>query len=146
MRECDLIIYDLHSGNPHDVKLALEALKKGALKPKEGEDEKEKVLILISSLMAWTGTPRKIKPEEVIEPEKPKTPSEQSVKEAGDTPNEPVLSAPESEKYESEDGEGKEKETKVEEVDDKTDELLENFLPKKVRTRPEYIPFTEDDY
>jgi hypothetical protein len=55
--------------------------------------------------MAWTGTPRKIKPEEVIEPEKPKTPSEQSVKEAD--PNEQVMSNPESEKYESENGEEK---------------------------------------
>lgn len=50
LKDCDLIIYDLHSGNPRDVELALEALKK---KPKEGEEEKEKVLILISSLMAW---------------------------------------------------------------------------------------------
>ena len=56
LKDCDLIIYDLHSGNPRDVELALEALKK---KPKEGEEEKEKVLILISSLMALEGTPRK---------------------------------------------------------------------------------------
>lgn len=52
LRDCDLIIYDLHSGNPHDVQLALDAIKK----KKKGEDEEdtsEKVLILISSLMAW---------------------------------------------------------------------------------------------
>lgn len=35
---------------------------------------------------------------------------------------------------------------KVPEVDDKADEALENFLPKKVKARPNYIPFTEDDY
>lgn len=56
--ECDLIVYDLHSGNPLDVKLALDALSA----PK-GEDEAagdEKVLILISSLLAWDNTPRKL--------------------------------------------------------------------------------------
>jgi hypothetical protein len=41
-----LIVYDLHSGNHNDVEIALEALKKHKF-------EEEKVLILISSLMAW---------------------------------------------------------------------------------------------
>jgi hypothetical protein len=50
---CDLIIYDLHYGNPMDVKLALESLKKHKF-------EEEKILILISSLMAWKGTPKKL--------------------------------------------------------------------------------------
>ena len=53
LSECDLIIYDLHSGNPKDVMLALESLKKHKF-------EEEKVLILISSLMAWSGTPKKM--------------------------------------------------------------------------------------
>ena len=91
LKDCDLIIYDLHNGNPLDVELALEALKK---KNKDGEEEKEKVLILISSLMAWSGTPRKVKvaakaptpkledgneeggEEAAAEDEKPKEPSE----------------------------------------------------------------------
>ena len=60
LSECDLIIYDLHSGNPQDVMLALEALRKYKF-------EEEKVLILISSLMAWSGTPRNL--EEVKTPE-----------------------------------------------------------------------------
>jgi hypothetical protein len=55
LSECDLIIYDLHYGNPHDVRLALDALKKH-------KSEDEKVLILISSLMGWQGTPKKLKP------------------------------------------------------------------------------------
>ena len=46
LSECDLIIYDLHSGSPYDVILALDALKKYKF-------EEEKTLILISSLMAW---------------------------------------------------------------------------------------------
>lgn len=46
LSECDLIIYDLHSGNPTDVRLAIDALKKY-------KSEEEKVLILVSSLMAW---------------------------------------------------------------------------------------------
>ena len=55
LSECDLIIYDLHSGCPEDVKLALDALRK--YKPEEGD---EKVLIVVSSLMAWQGTPKKV--------------------------------------------------------------------------------------
>ena len=53
LSECDLIIYDLHSGKPEDVRLALAALNK------HKNAEEEKVLILVSSLMAWQGTPRK---------------------------------------------------------------------------------------
>ena len=60
LSECDLIIYDLHSGDPHDVKLALKALEKFKF-------EEEKTLILISSLMAWQGTPKKL--EEIKTPE-----------------------------------------------------------------------------
>lgn len=55
LSECDLIVYDLHSGKPDDVRLALDALQKH-----KGEEGDEKVLILISSLMAWSGTPRKL--------------------------------------------------------------------------------------
>ena len=47
LSECDLIAYDLHSGKPDDVRLALDALNK------HKNPEEEKVLILISSLMAW---------------------------------------------------------------------------------------------
>lgn len=53
-----MIVYDLHSGNPLDVKLALDAL--GAPKGEEGDAGGEKVLILISSLLAWDATPRKL--------------------------------------------------------------------------------------
>jgi hypothetical protein len=54
LSECDLLVYDLHSGNPKDVELALAALKKFNF-------EEEKVLILISSLMVWNKTPPKLK-------------------------------------------------------------------------------------
>ena len=66
-----MIVYDLHSGNPLDVKLALDAL--GAPKGEEGDAGGEKVLILISSLLAWDATPRKLievrDPREVQEEE-----------------------------------------------------------------------------
>lgn len=55
--KCDLIVYDLHSGNPKDVQLAIDALKKYVTEEEPGED---KVLVLISSLMAWDATPRKL--------------------------------------------------------------------------------------
>lgn len=64
LANCDLIIYDLHEGNPRDVYLALDALR-------NSKGEEEKVLILISSLMAWQGTPRKL--EEIKVAEDPNT-------------------------------------------------------------------------
>lgn len=63
LSECDLLVYDLHAGNPRDVDLAIQgkyhdiinlALKKHSF-------EEEKVLILISSLMVWNKTPNKLK-------------------------------------------------------------------------------------
>ena len=60
LAECDLMIFDMHSGNPADVRIALESLRKNKF-------EEEKVLILISSLLAWQGTPNKL--EEIKTPE-----------------------------------------------------------------------------
>lgn len=48
--DCEIIIYDVHSGNPKDVELALEAFKKYPA-------EEEKILILISSVAVWKNTP-----------------------------------------------------------------------------------------
>ena len=36
LKDCDLIVYDLHAGNPLDVELALEALR-----PKKKKEEGE---------------------------------------------------------------------------------------------------------
>ena len=49
MSKCDLLVFDLHSGNPSDIYLAIEALNKYPA-------EEEKVLILVSSLMIWNKT------------------------------------------------------------------------------------------
>ena len=58
-------MYDLHSGNPEDVQLALDSF----VKPKKEEDEPqvEQTLILISSLLAWDATPKNL--EEIKDPE-----------------------------------------------------------------------------
>lgn len=125
LSECDLIVYDLHSGNPQDVKLALEALRKHKF-------EEEKTLILISSLMAWKGTPRKV--EEVKKPAAP-----EEVKPA---------------EGEGEDGEEKQKSEAPEESeegekeDDKSSfaDFVEKPPKEKERKRFNYIPFTEQDY
>ena len=62
--KCDLIVYDLHSGNPEDVQLALDAMNK----PRPDDDpSQEKTIILISSLLAWDSTPRNL--EEVRSPQ-----------------------------------------------------------------------------
>ena len=62
LSECDLIIYDLHAGNPQDVRLALQALRDTKF-----EEPPDKTLILISSLMAWSGTDKN--KEEIKTPE-----------------------------------------------------------------------------
>lgn len=54
LSECDLLVYDLHQGNPKDVELAIQSLKKYNV-------EEEKVLILISSLMVWNKTAPKMR-------------------------------------------------------------------------------------
>ena len=63
--KCDLIVYDLHSGNPEDVTLALDAMNKK--RPDDNPDEQEKTIILISSLLAWDATARNL--EEIRSPE-----------------------------------------------------------------------------
>ena len=64
--KCDLIVYDLHAGNPKDVKLAIEALAKPN---KDEEPGNECILILISSLLAWDRTPKNL--EEIRNPNEP---------------------------------------------------------------------------
>lgn len=64
LAKCDLIVFDLHFGNPDDVKLALKALSK---QPAEGEERPaETILILISSLLAWDKTPKNL--QEIVHP------------------------------------------------------------------------------
>jgi len=53
LAKCDLIVYDLHFGNPKDVETALKALSKPTREDDEDERPAETVLILISSLLAW---------------------------------------------------------------------------------------------
>ena len=132
LSECDLIIYDLHSGNPKDVMLALESLKKHKF-------EEEKVLILISSLMAWSGTPKKM--EEV------KT-AEQIAEEAR------LAAEASAEPAEAEEGtEPKEEEEPVDDDGEPKDDLKEpskqevvdTNLPK-IRKKFKLYPFSEKDY
>ena len=129
LSECDLIVYDLHSGNPKDVQLALEALRKHKF-------EEEKTLILISSLMAWKGTPRKT--EEV---KKPAAAATEESPDKGDGDGDE--SAKEKEKSEAhEDSENAAAE------DDKSSfaDYVERQPDPKERKRYQYIPFTEQDY
>ena len=62
--ECDVIIYDLHTGNPRDLEMAFGAFEKYKIE----EESEGKVLILISSIAVWKNTEPKlieIKPEVV---------------------------------------------------------------------------------
>ena len=97
LSECDLIIYDLHAGNPTDVRRALEALKKY-------KSEDEKVLILISSLMAWQGTPKNLEEiktsEEIAAEQAPNEVAEAAEGEGEEQAEEAVEEAPEEEEGE----------------------------------------------
>jgi hypothetical protein len=131
LSECDLIIYDLHSGNPQDVMLALEALRKFKF-------EEEKVLILISSLMAWSGTPKKLEelktPEQLAEEARLAELAAKADAEGAeeDKPKEDEDEPPEEE---DEDAEDKPKKDQQPEVD-----------KPKVRKRYKHLPFSEKDY
>jgi adenylate kinase len=124
--ECDLIIYDLHSGNPQDVMLALEALRKFKF-------EEEKVLILISSLMAWSGTPKKL--EEVKTPEQ--IAEEARLAALAAKAAEGEEEKPKEDEDQNEDDEYEPKPKKKEEV------VVEK---PKTRKKFKHIPFTEKDF
>jgi adenylate kinase len=134
LSECDLIIYDLHAGNPTDVRRALEALKKY-------KSEDEKVLILISSLMAWQGTPKNLEEiktsEEIAAEQAPNEVAEAAEGEGEEQAEEAVEEAPEEEEGE----EGAEQEEGPPEV---VEEVVEP--PKKERKRYKHLPYTELDY
>ena len=68
------MVWDLHAGKPADVRLAIEALEKP---PKEGEAFKDEVtIIVISSLLAWDRTPKKL--EEIKNPDEPDSDEEKA--------------------------------------------------------------------
>lgn len=138
LSECDLIIYDLHSGNPQDVMLALEALRKYKF-------EEEKVLILVTSLMAWSGTPRKLEefktPEQIAEEQRlAASAAKEAEADAGGEDDEDKPKEDEEEKpveTDEEDGEDKPEESAKEEVKAKA---------AKLRPKFKHIPFSEKDF
>lgn len=133
LADCDLIIVDLHKGDPNDYKLVLDALKKH--KTDEGE---EKVFILISSLMAWQGTPKKLEELGAVKKEK-KTAEGEGEKPEGE----------EAEKKEDEDEEPQ-KDADDEDAEQKSESSIGEFkeLPpkEKIRKKFKHIAFTEKDY
>lgn len=130
LSECDLIVYDLHSGKPDDVRLALDALNKH-------KTEEEKVLILISSLMAWQGTPRK--QEEIKTAEQ--LAAEAAAAQAEVPEEEKAAEEAPSEKQDSEYKDSQEEEEEaVEEVPE------EEEVPEKIRKRYKHLAFTELDF
>ncbi len=148
--ECDLIVYDLHSGNPLDVKLALDALSA----PK-GEDEAagdEKVLILISSLLAWDNTPKKL--TEVRDPIEIEAEEKKAAKRMAER------IAQEKERIRAERAANKIPKTKVEGEKDDDDDVLSEGIDEPIvvgNLEPEPLPirrhkkylhsaFTEMDY
>jgi adenylate kinase len=168
--KCDLIVYDLHSGNPEDVYLALDAMNK----PRPDDDPgQEKIIILISSLLAWDATPRNLEqvlsPQEIEEEEKAQAEAEAKAAaeaeaerkklEGGDAGEEGANGEEGSEKEEAasevaspKEGEGEEKaegeggEDQV--LSQQEEEKEEVPPPEPVRKRKRFLhhPFTEQDY
>lgn len=141
--ECDVIIYDLHSGNPRDLELAFGAFDKY----KMDEEADPKILILISSVAVWKNT----EPKLVEVSNSPKVPEGE-----GD--------ANEGEGKQAKDGEGEGDEGRKDQADNQSDdpnpqaehegeegegEMHEQ--PQEVVDEappPEYmnIPYTEAEY
>ena len=95
--ECDIIIYDLHAGNPKDIEMATTALKKYNY-------ETEKVLLLVSSVMMWKNTEPKLVEEK---PESAEQPGEEEGEEGAAPDENPAEPAPVEEEKKAE-GEGAE--------------------------------------
>lgn len=162
LAECDLIVYDLHSGNPNDVEMAIEAL--GKLNSEEITEEK--VVILISSLLAWGETPRKL--QEIREPgteseigeekngsdaeneegednEDGKSENNESPRSAVEEPS--VEKEVEEEKSQKSGGEGENEEGEGNEEQDDLKEASQVIeAPKPPKKKFIHNPFTEADY
>ena len=140
LSECDLIIYDLHAGNPTDVRRALEALKKY-------KSEDEKVLILISSLMAWQGTPKNLEEIKTAEQLAAEDAAKQVAADGDGADGEQAADEgnaepPQAEEADAGDDDGTgEKEEEVKKVEEAVVEP-----PKKERKRYRQLAYTELDY
>jgi adenylate kinase len=145
MAGCDLIVQDLHSGDPRDVRLALQALAKGKF-------EEEKVLILISSLMAWKGTPNKqeeIKtPEQMAEDAKAAAEAAAKAGAGGEDGEEKPDDAPadQPEEAEEEDADNEDGEVNEANEDESIGEFQEEPPKKKLRRKFKHLAFSEKDY
>ena len=126
-----MLIYDLHSGNPRDIDMALTSIRKYNF-------EDEKILILISSVMIWNTNSTKLVE---MRDEKDAEGSEEGEKEEGDAvpaEDEPASRADSEEEHKSEKG-SEEGEGAGEGEEDKQKEE-EKAKEYKV------VPYTEEDF
>jgi hypothetical protein len=115
-------------------------------------EEREIVLILISSLMAWKGTPNKTEeqtPTPVAKPDDGDAQSQGSAKKSADgaLPSGDVSGADEDNIDRAPDG-MEDMEGQLEDPDLLTPipDFVEEVMPKKVRKKFTHLPFTEQDY
>lgn len=142
LASCDLIVLDLHSGDPMDYKLALEALRKHKF-------EEEKVLILISSLMAWQGTPKKleeIRTKEVIEAEKAAAAVEAARRAAMEQLEKGDQAEDEDRDKDDEDQDDADMDDGEEQEESSIGEFQELPPKPKIRRKYKHLAFTERDY
>lgn len=147
LAKCDLIVYDLHFGNPNDVLLALKALEKPAA---EGEERPtETVLILISSLLAWDRTPRNM--QEIVPPAEARKRAEEAAERQKEQEETKIVAEEDEPKDESDEDEDQEKDAE-EVMSEKVaaapvqQQIVPEVKAKKSKNRFVHHPFTEADY
>lgn len=148
LAKCDLIVYDLHFGNPNDVLLALKALEKPAA---EGEERPtETVLILISSLLAWDRTPKNM--QEIVPPSEARKRAEEAAERLKEQEEKKIVAEDDDPKDEADEDEDQEK--KEQDEDDVIEKVVaapvQKMVPevknKKSKNKFVHHPFTEADY
>lgn len=107
----DIMIYDMHSGRLEDLKQAIKALTKAPL-------EKEKTVIMLSSVLSWGNTPPKM-----VEDKQKKKPENEENNEENE--NEDNMENEEKEEEDEEDDKEEEKENEEMENED------ENLTPEE---------------
>lgn len=138
LEECDVYIYDLHQVEQHDIDFVIDMFEKAA------NLEEQKLVVVISNIMSWALTERKVKPPPVVEKnpeEEGQGQTEEGKKEEGEEEEEEEEEVAEQSKEEEGDGEEEgEGEYEEEEKDEEKKEEVKDYLPLNANMYSTRIP------
>ena len=143
--ESDVIIYDLHFGDIREIEFVLKGFQQ------REQPEEPRILILISSILVWDGTPKKIKTKKEEENAIPQEQAEQQIiQEAAKEDEEEEINKKED--IDNEDGDSENEESIIKEEKEKKKEAPieyepfkeENYLMRAPKERYQYIKDLED--